>query len=68
VVCGKDRAAAVHCRHDQHPLPIPLSRNPAIPARRDRELALAAMPLDRPGAILGGRERSTTMADEFLQP
>jgi hypothetical protein len=56
VACWEDRAAAAHCRHDQHPFWLPDSSNPAIPASRNRGLALATMRRDRRHAMLGRKE------------
>jgi hypothetical protein len=56
VACGEDRATAARCRHDQHPLWLPVSSNPAISASRSCGLALAAMRRDRRQPMLGGDE------------
>jgi len=48
----QDRGQAAPCRHDQHPLSIPASRNPALPASGEGIRPLAGTTADPVGAIL----------------
>jgi hypothetical protein len=48
----QDRRQAAPCRHDQHPLSIPASRNPALPASGERIRPLAGATAAPVGAIL----------------
>jgi hypothetical protein len=61
VACWEDRAAAARCRHDQHPLWPPGSSNPAVPASRNRGLALATMRRFHRHAMLGRKEHHDGM-------